>query len=226
MTEPSPVVILVDIDNTLLDNDRIQEDFKRRIEREMGTAARDRYWTIVERLFTDLGYRDYIGALQEFRVGQPQDMRLFAFSRYVVDYPFAGVLYPRALDVLKHLRGWGPTVVVSDGDAVFQPRKAERSGIAEAADGQVLIYIHKELELDDIAKCFPAEHYVFVDDKLRILSAVKKIWGSRVTTVFPRQGMYAFDPQVLKTYPPADVTVEKIGDLLGHSLKTLLAAKS
>jgi len=226
MTEPSPVVILVDIDNTLLDNDRIQEDFKRRIEREMGTAARDRYWTIVERLFTDLGYRDYIGALQEFRVGQPQDMRLFAFSRYVVDYPFADVLYPRALDVLKHLRGWGPTVVVSDGDAVFQPRKAERSGIAEAADGQVLIYIHKELELDDIAKCFPAEHYVFVDDKLRILSAVKKIWGSRVTTVFPRQGMYAFDPQVLKTYPPADVTMEKIGDLLGHSLKTLLAAKS
>lgn len=226
MTEPSPVVILVDIDNTLLDNDRIQEDFKLRIEREMGTAARDSYWTIVERLFTDLGYRDYIGALQEFRVGQPQDMRLFAFSRYVVDYPFADVLYPRALDVIKHLRGWGPTVVVSDGDAVFQPRKAERSGIAEAADGQVLIYIHKELELDDIAKRFPAEHYVFVDDKLRILTAVKKIWGSRVTTVFPRQGMYAFDPQVLKTYPPADVTVEKIGDLLGHSLKTLLAAKS
>ena len=161
MTSPNPVVFLVDVDNTLLDNDRIQEDLKRHLEREFGAATRDRYWAILEALFVELGYRDYLGALQRCRIGHPHDVHLMAMSSYLVDYPFANRLYPGALDVLERLRGWGPTVILSDGDVVFQPRKVERSGIREAVDGHVLIYIHKEVELDDVARRYPAQHYVW-----------------------------------------------------------------
>ena len=216
---PVPVVFLVDVDNTLLDNDRIQEDLKRHLEREFGAASRDRYWTILEALFSELGYRDYLGALQRYRVEHPQDVHLMSMSSYLVDYPFANRLYPGALDVLERLRGWGPTVILSDGDVVFQPRKVERSGIWEAVDGHVLIYIHKEAELDDVERRYPAQHYVLVDDKPRILAAVKEAWGDRVTTVFPRQGQYARDAQ---SYRPADLTVERIGDLMTRDLPELL----
>ena len=186
-----PIVFLVDVDNTLLDNDRIQADLRRHLEREFGAACRDRYWTILEQLFADLGYRDYLGALQRYRVEHPQDIHLLSMSSYLVDYPFANRLYPGALDVLERLRSWGQTVILSDGDVVFQPRKVERSGIFEAVDGQVLIYIHKEEELGDVVRRYPAEHYVLVDDKPRILTAVKKVWGDRVTTILPRQGQFA-----------------------------------
>jgi FMN phosphatase YigB (HAD superfamily) len=144
----------------------------------------------------------------------------------MVNYPFANRLYPNSLDVLERFRAWGPTVIFSDGDAVFQPRKVERSGLQEAVDGHVLIYIHKEQELDDVARRYPADHYVLVDDKLRILTAVKQAWGDRVTSVFPRQGHYAHDPKALATYPPADLSVERIGDLLTYELPALLAAAS
>jgi FMN phosphatase YigB (HAD superfamily) len=222
--ERSSVVLLVDVDNTLLDNDRIQEDLKERLARECGPSCRDRYWAILERLFTDLGYRDYLGALQIYRIENPHEVELLSISSYLVDYPFAERLYPDALGVLSRFRGFGPTVILSDGDVVFQPRKVERSGIAKVVDGHVLIYIHKEKELKDVEQRYPARHYVVVDDKLRILTAIKKIWGSRVTTVFPRQGSYAHDPQVIAECPPADVTVERIGDLLHWDPQELAGA--
>ena len=221
---PSPLVFLVDVDNTLLDNDRIQADLKRHLEREFGADCRDRYWTILEDLFKELGYRDYLGALQRYRVEHPRDIHLLAMSSYLVDYPFANRLYPGSLDVLERFREWGRTVILSDGDVVFQPRKVERAGIFEAVDGHVLIYIHKEEELDDVAQRYPAEHYVLVDDKPRILTAVKEVWGGRVTTVLPRQGQFAHAPDVA-SYPPADLTVERIGDLLTYDLAPLLAGK-
>jgi FMN phosphatase YigB (HAD superfamily) len=220
----SPIVFLVDVDNTLLNNDHIQDDLKRHLEREFGAVCRDRYWAILEQLFTELGYRDYLGALQRFRVEHPREPHLLSMSSFLVDYPFANRLYPGSLDVLEKLRSWGPTVILSDGDVVFQPRKVERSGIFEAVDGHVLIYIHKEEALDDVERRYPAEHYVLVDDKPRILHAVKKIWGDRVITVFPRQGQYAHDAKALAECPPPDLTIERIGDLLEYDLAALLAA--
>ena len=221
---PSSIVFLVDVDNTLIDNDRIQNDLKRHLEREFGAACRDRYWAILEQLFTDLGYRDYLGALQRYRVEHPQDIHLLSMSSYLVDYPFANRLYPASLDVLERFRSWGPTVILSDGDVVFQPRKIERSGIFEAVEGNVLIYIHKEEALDDVERRYPAQHYVLVDDKLRILTAIKRVWGARVTTVSPRQGQYAHDPKIIAECPPADLTVNRIGDLLDYDLAALLGA--
>jgi FMN phosphatase YigB (HAD superfamily) len=225
MTLPDSIVFLVDVDNTLLDNDRIQDDIKRHLDREFGVPCRERYWTILEQLFTDLGYRDYLGALQRYRVEHPRDIHLLSMSSFLVDYPFANRLYPGSMDVLEQFRAWGKTVILSDGDVVFQPRKVERSGIFEAVEGHVLIYIHKENSLDDVERRYPAEHYVLVDDKPRILAAVKKIWGDRVTTVFPRQGQYAHDAKVVAACPPADLTVERIGNLLDYDLSALLAGR-
>ena len=221
MTRPHPIVFLVDVDNTLVDNDSIQQDLKDHLERTYGVAARDRYWAILEDLMEELGYRDYIGALQRFRVEHPREIELLAMSSFLMDYPFADRLYPNALRVLQRLRSLGPTVILSDGDVVFQPRKVEHAGLARVADGDVLIYIHKEESLEDVERRFPAEHYVLVDDKLRILDAVKQLWRERVTTVFPRQGQYAHDPKVIGALPPADVTIERIGDLLDHDLSRL-----
>jgi FMN phosphatase YigB (HAD superfamily) len=220
----TPVVFLVDVDNTLLDNDRITADLRRHLERTLGRDRQERYWTIFEDLRAELGYADYLGALQRYRVEHPRDPHVLTVSTFLIDYPFANRLYPGSLDVLAHLGAWGPTVILSDGDAVFQPRKLERSGLAEAVGGNVLIYIHKERELDDVEHRYPAEHYVFIDDKLRLLTAVKEIWGRRVTTVFPRQGHYAHDPKALLSYPSADVSIERIGDLLQLDLPALLPA--
>jgi FMN phosphatase YigB (HAD superfamily) len=216
-------VFLVDVDNTLLDNDRIQADLRRHLEREFGAACRDRYWAILEQLFDELGYRDYLGALQRYRVEHPKDIHLLSMSSYLVDYPFANRLYPGSLDVIERLRGWGQTVVLSDGDVVFQPRKVERSGIFEAVEGHVLIYIHKEEELEDVERRYPADRYVLVDDKPKIVAAVKKIWGDHVTTVLPRQGQYALAPDAGLYQPAADLTVERIGDLLDYNLPALIA---
>ena len=224
MPSHHPVAFLVDVDNTLLDNDHIAADLKRHLEHTVGPERQARYWAIFEELRAELGYADYLGALQRYRVEQPRDPRVLTVSSFMVNYPFANRLYPNSLDVLERFRAWGPTVIFSDGDAVFQPRKVERSGLQEAVDGHVLIYIHKEQELDDVARRYPADHYVLVDDKLRILTAVKQAWRDRVTSVFPRQGHYAHDPKALATYPPADVSVERIGDLLTYELPALLAA--
>lgn len=223
MSAPEPVVFLVDVDNTLFDNDAFQADVRRHLEREFGPDTRDRYWAIQEDLFATLGYRDYLGALQRYRVEHPQDIHLLSMSSFMVDYPFASLLYPGALDVLARLRGWGPTVILSDGDVVFQPRKVERSGLCAAVDGHVLIYIHKEAALDDVALRYPARHYVVVDDKLRILTAVKEVWGERVTTVWPRQGQYACDTALSASFPHPDLSIARIGDLLACDLADLVA---
>jgi FMN phosphatase YigB (HAD superfamily) len=224
MTLPHPIVFLVDVDNTLLDNDGIQQDLKDHLERAFGLASRERYWRILEDLFAELGYRDYIGALQRYRAEHPREIELLSMSAFLIDYPFADRLFPAALAVLKRLRGLGPTVILSDGDVVFQPRKVERAGLSAAVDGRVLIYIHKEEALDDVERRYPAEHYVLVDDKPRILAAVKHFWGERVTTVLPRQGIYAHDPKVVGAFQPADVTIERIGDLLDCDLRRLRTA--
>src|SRR5215469_8516405 len=221
MARLHPIVFLIDVDNTLLDNDGIQQDLKDHLRHSYGDAARDRYWRILEDLFEELGYRDYLGALQRYRVEHPRHVELLAMSSFLIDYPFSNRLFPSALKVLKRLGRLGSTVILSDGDVVFQPHKVERSGLADAVDGRVLIYIHKEGALDDVERRFPAEHYVLIDDKLRILTAVKLFWGGRVTTVFPRQGSYAHDPKVTGGLPPADVTIERIGDLLGFDLSQL-----
>src|SRR5215216_2336490 len=219
-------VFLFDVDNTLLDNDRVTADLRRFLEKEVGLKRCDRYWQIFEDLRAELGYADYLGALQRYRVEHPYDSHLLAVSTYLVNYHFANRLYPNSLDVIERCGRWGPAVILSDGDVVFQPRKVERSGLFEAVGGNILIYIHKELELADVERRYPAEHYVMVDDKLRILAAMKEIWGPRLTTVFPRQGHYALDPAVTTKYPPADITVERIGDLLNYDLPTLCEAAS
>jgi FMN phosphatase YigB (HAD superfamily) len=227
MTPSKSIVFLVDVDDTLLENDRIRDDLKRHIEREFGPECRDRFWAIQEELFDQLGYRDYLGALQRFRVEHPYERHLVIAANFLVDYPFANRLYPGALDVLEKFRGWGKAVILTDGDVVFQPRKIQRSGIFEAVEGHVLIYVHKEEALADVERRYSADHYVMVDDKLRILAALKKAWGDRVTTVFPRQGKFANDPKVLAAFPDAaDVSVERIRDLLDYSLADLLKAIS
>ena len=224
MTPPSVVVFLVDVDNTLLDNDRVALDLRRFMERELGPERQERYWVIFEQLRSELGYADYLGALQRYRVESPRDSHVLAVSSFLINYPFANRLFPSSLDVLERFSAWGPTVIFSDGDAVFQPRKIERSGLQEAVDENILIYIHKERELDDVEKRYPANHYVVVDDKLRILTAIKEIWRARVTTVFPRQGHYAKDPKELAAYPDADLSIDRIGDLLELDLPALLEA--
>lgn len=217
-------VFLFDVDNTLLDNDRVTGDLQRHLEREVGPERARRYWVIFEQLRDELGYADYLGALQRYRSDFPRDPRLLTVSRFLVNYPFANRLYPNSLDVIEHVKQWGPAAILSDGDVVFQPRKVDRSGLFEAVAGNVLIYVHKENELDDVEQRYPAERYVLIDDKLRILTAVKKVWGPRVTTVFPRQGHYALDPKILSSYPPADISVERIGELLNYGLEALMPA--
>jgi len=216
------IVFLLDVDNTLLDNDQVIADLAAYLEREAGTVRAQCYWTIFEQLRSQLGYADYLGALQRYRIEYPHDPGLLAISRYLIDYPFADRLLPKALVVIEHVGQWGPAVILTDGDVVFQPRKVERSGLSAAVNGQVLIYVHKEQELAVVEARYPADHYVMVDDKLRILTAIKKIWGPRVTTVFVRQGHYARDAKLSEAYPPADLSIERIGDLADHRLREFL----
>jgi len=208
------LVLLFDIDNTLLDNDRVTADLREHLEGEVGPERAQRYWAIFEQLRSELGYADYLGALQRYRGEYPHELHLITVSRFLINYPFAKRLYPKALDVIRKAKTWGTPAILSDGDVVFQPRKVDCSGLHEAVNGNVLIYVHKELELADVEARFPAEHYVLVDDKLRILAAVKQIWGRRVTTVFVRQGHYALDPKIATAYPAADRSIERIGDLV------------
>jgi FMN phosphatase YigB (HAD superfamily) len=222
--QPHRVVFLFDVDNTLLDNDRVIGDLRRHLEREVGPERSERYWAIFEELRAELGYADYLGALQRYRVEYPYDTHLLTVSTYLVNYPFANRLFPNSLDVIEHCKQWGPVVILSDGDVVFQPRKVECSGLFEAVESNVLIYVHKELELADVERRYPAERYVMVDDKPRILAAMSSAWGSRLTTVFPRQGHYALDPAETTKYPPPDLTVERIGDLLNYDLPALWKA--
>ncbi len=212
------------MDNTLLDNDRVQDDLRNHLEHEFGVESRDRYWAIFEALRAELGYADYLGALQRYRLESQCDTKLLLMSSFLVDYPFTDRLYAGAFAALEHARAWGKTVILSDGDVVFQPRKVERSGLWDAVEGRVLIYVHKEQMLADVERHYPARHYIMVDDKLRILAAMKRIRGDRLTTVFPRQGHYALDSKAIAGYPPADLTIESIGDLANYDLPAVLEA--
>jgi FMN phosphatase YigB (HAD superfamily) len=222
MTVCASTVVLLDVDNTLLENDAVEADLHRHLAAQLGQERAERYWTIFEELRNELGYADYLGALQRYRLDDLHRPELLRMSNWLVDYPFADRLYPDALDAVRHVQRWGRAVILSDGDAVFQPRKVERSGLWRAFDGHVLIYVHKEQELDDVRRFYPADHYVLIDDKLRILSAVKAAWGDAVTTVFPRQGHYALDPAEVARYPRADVELAAIGELVEHDLSSLL----
>jgi FMN phosphatase YigB (HAD superfamily) len=221
MTTTGTSVFLLDVDNTLLDNDRFEADLKDHLEHEFGAESRQQYMDIYESLREELGYADFLGALQRYRVSNLDEPRLLLMSSFLVDYPFARRLYPAALDVIQHLGNLGRTVILSDGDAVFQPRKVQCSGLWDAVSGRVLIYIHKEQMLDAVVRRFPARHYIIIDDKPRILQAMKEVLGDRLTTVFVRQGHYALDPDNSKGYRPPDVVVEGIGDLLELDPSTL-----
>jgi FMN phosphatase YigB (HAD superfamily) len=220
----SSTVFLFDVDNTLLDNDHVAADLKLYLTKKVGEASAGRYWEIFEQLRTELGYADYLGALQRYRLERPRDPKLLAVSHFMVNYPFANRLFPESLDAVEYARRLGRAVILSDGDVVFQPLKIDRSGLYEAFEGHVLIYIHKELELDDVEAKYAAPHYVMVDDKVRILAAIKQHWGERVTTVFPRQGHYAMDAAQVARYPSPDITLERIGELQKYSLAEILAA--
>ena len=225
MPDRHDTVFLFDVDNTLLDNDAVQADLSSHLESEFGRPARERYWAIFETLRSELGYADYLGALQRYRSEDPDDPQLLRMSGFLIDYPFTSRLYPGALKAIAHCRRAGPTAILSDGDVVFQPRKVTRSGLWDAVEGRVMIYLHKEQMLEAVERRYPAQHYVMVDDKLRILDAMKKIWKSRLTTIFVRQGHYALDLANISAYPPADLTIERIGDLAGVSVANLSGAQ-
>jgi FMN phosphatase YigB (HAD superfamily) len=219
----SPVVFLFDVDNTLLNNDRVADDLRHHLTREVGAQRQERYWAIFEEIRQQLGYADYLGALQRYRIEYPHDYHLLEVSTFMVNYPFANRLFPGSLDAIEHVSNFGTTAILSDGDVVFQPRKVERSGLFEAVEGRVLIYIHKQQELEEVEKQYPADHYVLIDDKVKILTDVKQIWGTRVTTVFPRQGHYVLADDVA-SYPKPDITISRIGELVDYDLPTLLKA--
>jgi len=225
MSDPR-IVFLFDVDNTLLDHDRVVADLRRFMEREIGKERQQRYWEILETVRAELGYVDYLGTLQRYRAEYPHNASILKVSLYLISYPFANRLFPNALDVVDHVKQWGTAAILSDGDAVFQPRKIEGSGLWDAVDGNVRIYVHKEFELADVEKKLPGDHYVVIDDKLKLLTAIKEQWKNRVTTIFPKQGHYARDPKNLASYPPADISIERIGDLLEFDLPRMLSAKT
>ena len=213
-----PVVFLLDVDNTLLDNDRFGADLGNRLECSFGPSERERYWQIFSNRREQLGFADYLGSLQLFRTGHDDDSQLLALGEYMLEYPFAELAYPQAFETIAHLQTFGRPVVLSDGDVVFQPRKIKNSGIWNALDGHVMIYLHKERVLDHVQQRYPAAHYVMVDDKPNLLAAMKSVLGNKLTTVFVRQGHYALAGQSNRQSPPPDRMIERIGDLLTLNL--------
>jgi FMN phosphatase YigB (HAD superfamily) len=214
-------VFLFDVDNTLLDNDRVTADLRDHLEREVGHERQERYWSIFEDMRAEVGYADYLGALQRYRANYPRDLHVLTVSHFMLEYPFHERLFPSALEMVKGVKEFATPVILSDGEVVFQPHKIRRSGLYDAFEGAVLIYVHKESELEDVAQRYPADHYVLVDDKLRILAAVKDVWNEYVTTVFVRQGHYAYDDKAMSGYRSADYTIERIADLVKLDLGAL-----
>ncbi len=220
---PGGTVFLFDVDNTLLDHDRVTADLRRHLEVTVGAERSRRYWDLFESIRAELGYADYLGALQRYRLEHPHETHLIAVSYYLMRYPFANRLFPNSLDVVERAKKLGTAVVLTDGDVVFQPHKVYGSGLYEVFEGRVLFYIHKEQELEHVAREYPAAHYVMVDDKLRILAAMKEVWKERLTTVFVRQGHYAFDEATLARYPAADISIDRIGNLFNSGIEARLA---
>ncbi len=214
-------VFLFDVDNTLFDNDAVKADLKRRVLETFGPQASDRFWAIYEEQRQKRGYADFLGTLERFRLEHMGDPRALELSNWLMSYPFAERLYPDALAAVRRVRQWGLPVILTDGDGVFQPYKLMRAGLWTAFDGCVLGYIHKERELAQVERAYPARHYVVIDDKLGLLDAIKKAWGDRVTTTFVRQGHYALDPKATASHPPADITLDRIADLLNQEFPAL-----
>ena len=204
-----PLVFLFDVDSTLLDEDAVINDLCKYLIQQVGQESADNYWKHFDKLRGELGYADYLGALQRSRDENPHEMGLLLVARYLIEYPFASKLFPQALDVVRHAKQWGLPVILSDGDVVFQPVKIDRAGLCKPFDEHVLIYIHKEKELAHVAQRYPADHYVFIDDNLRILQVVKACWGERVTTIHVCQGQDIVNSHIL-----ADITINDIKDFL------------
>ncbi len=221
MTDTHKAVFLFDVDDTLLDNDRMKSDLGNYVAATFGDAARDELWRIYEEQRDKHGNADFLGTLERFRLAHIEDMRILELANWVIDYPFAERLFPDALATVRYVSQWGLPVILTDGDGVYQPHKLERAGLIAAFDGRVLNYVHKETELDAVKRAFPAEHYVLIDDKLGVLNAVKRAWGDSVTTVFPRQGHYANDPEKLRDLPPADIEIARISELMMHDFSKL-----
>ena len=226
MSPDRPIVLLLDVDNTLLDNDRFGADLAARLDALFGVVQRDRYWDLYARLKEEVSYADYLGALQRFRVGLEDDPRLLQMSSFLLDYPFAARLYPRALDVVARLATLGMPVILSDGDIVFQPRKIQRSGLWNAVSGRVLVEVHKERALDGMRRLYPARHYAMIDDKPQVLARMKMAMGGELTTVFVRQGHYAAEAASSPPFPPPDVEVESIAALLDFDRREFLGCES
>jgi beta-phosphoglucomutase-like phosphatase (HAD superfamily) len=216
-------VFLFDVDDTLLDNDAVKADLKERVLQKFGKDACDRFWSIYEEQRAKHGYADFLGTLERFRLEHIYDPKVLLLPIWMMEYPFADRLYPGALAVVRHVRQWGLPVILTDGDGVFQPYKLKRSGLWDAFDGHVLGYIQKDTELDAVERAYPARRYVLVDDKLKVLNAVKGIWGDRVTTVFVKQGHYANDPKTLASEPAADVMADRIAELMMHEFSATRA---
>jgi len=211
-----PVFFLVDVDNTLFDNDRFAVELSAHLEKSFNVAERERYWSLHKKRWAEFGISDYLGTMQQFRQGLQNDPSLLQMSSFLLDFPFGDLLYPHALEVVKHMRSLGPASALSDGDMVFQPRKLQHSGIFDAFHGNALIYEHKQHELDLLQQRFPAQRYVMIDDKPNILADMKKVLGDRLTTVFVRQGRYAADASPeLRSAP--DMKIDAIADLLRYT---------
>ena len=221
MIQPSPVAYLFDVDNTLLDSDRVIDDLRRHLSREFSQNDQQHYWKIFDELQEALGYADYLGALQRYRCESSSEQHFLKLSLFLLNYPFAERLFPQALDVIAYLKKRGLVTILSDGDVVFQPLKIHSSGLSEAVEGRVLVYIHKEQQLHEVERHFPAHHYVMIEDKPHLLTAAKKLWKDRATTIFVQQGRHAHDPKNVKPFPAPDLTVERIGNLLSSDYRHL-----
>lgn len=228
MLNSGDVVFLVDVDDTLLDNDRFGADLDARLAQSFGGAERNRYWAIYAELREELSFVDYLGALNRFREGLDDDPQLLQMSSFILDYPFADLLYPGALESIGHLQALGPAVVLSDGDVVLQPRKVQRSGIWDTVNGRVMIVPHKERSLRSLRDRYPARHYVMIDDKAPVLAAMKRVLGNTLTTVFVRQGHYAKQFEgtaALAALDPAPgFVIERIAELLDRDPSGFIAA--
>lgn len=221
--DAASVVFLLDVDNTLLDNDRFADDLGAQLEQAFGHTERERYWALYAELRDQLGYADYLGTLQRFRVGLDNDPALLQMSSWLLEYPFAERLYPQALETIDHLQTLGRAAILSDGDVVFQPRKIQRAGLWDAVHGEALIYLHKQRMLVAMQQRYPAAHYVMVDDKPQLLAEMKQRLGNKLTTVFVRQGHYASSASDETIEPAPDLTIACIGDLRERKLDDFLA---
>ncbi len=219
MTSNSDMVFLFDVDNTLLDHDRVKQDLGALLDSRIFDGASEHYWSAYEAIRAETGQADFLASFQRCWIDSECNPHWLPAADLMLDYPYSDRLYPGALHVLEHVSRFAMVAIVSDGDAVLQPRKIRRAGLWQAVDGRVLIYQNKQQRLADIAHRFPAQHYVMIDDKPDVLVHMKSAWSSRLTTVFPRQGHYAHDQEHRHDQPEPDISIDHIGDMLKLDIK-------